>query len=353
MGEAVTKTVSIIGPDSARVTACAEKLRELVRPGTTVIVGAGPEARPDVVVAVVGDPTAEDVDIAQAVSESVGFVVLIVDATPRPWPHYPGWHSVESVEGAATLVNRACVDLTAWAGDAQRADAERLERVRMAIRLASHRISAELLGEVLGEPPGEQAKVRDRKGGAGSGTSAGASAGLGVGAGAGVSESEAEQLHQRFVQRLRVAVAEQGVCFPRVDTGSPALSAAAVSSTAPTPPHSSPRPTRERISGWALAAAGGLAGAAGVGALTYRITGSALAAIVAALLVWCALVGVRLWLVRSRHRAAQRRANAQRLREVWIALVADVISRLHIPRIADTIPTLPRGLNTHARRALL
>lgn len=341
----MTKTVSIIGPDSARVTACAEKLRELVRPGTTVIVGAGPEARPDVVVAVVGDPTAEDVDIAQAVSESVGFVVLIVDATPRPWPHYPGWHSVESVEDAATLVNRACVDLTAWAGDAQRADAERLERVRMAIRLASHRISAELLGEVLGEPPGEQAKARDRKGSAG--------ARAGVGAGAGVSESEAEQLHQRFVQRLRVAVAEQGVCFPRVDTGSPALSAAAVSSTAPTPPHSSPhsspRPTRERISGWALAAAGGLAGAAGVGALTYRITGSALAAIAAALLMWCALVGVRLWLVRSRHRAAQRRANAQRLREVWIALVADVISRLHIPRIADTILTLPRGLNTHAR----
>lgn len=331
-GEAVTKTVSIIGPDSARVTACAEKLRELVRPGTTVIVGAGPEARPDVVVAVVGDPTAEDVDIAQAVSESVGFVVLIVDATPRPWPHYPGWHSVESVEDAATLVNRACVDLTAWAGDAQRADAERLERVRMAIRLASHRISAELLGEVLGEPPGEQAKARDRQGGAG--------------AGAGVSESEAEQLHHRFVQRLRVAVAEQGVCFPRVDTGSPALSAAPHS---PTAPHSSPPPTRERISGWALAAAGGLAGAAGVGALTYRIISSAVAAIVAALLVWCALVGVRLWLVRSRHRAAQRRANAQRLREVWIALVADVISRLHIPRIADTIPTLPRGLNTHAR----
>lgn len=328
----MTKTVSIIGPDSARVTACAEKLRELVRPGTTVIVGAGPEARPDVVVAVVGDPTAEDVDIAQAVSESVGFVVLIVDATPRPWPHYPGWHSVESVEDAATLVNRACVDLTAWAGDAQRADAERLERVRMAIRLASHRISAELLGEVLGEPPGEQAKARDRQGGAG--------------AGAGVSESEAEQLHHRFVQRLRVAVAEQGVCFPRVDTGSPALSAAPHS---PTAPHSSPPPTRERISGWALAAAGGLAGAAGVGALTYRITGSALAAIVAALLVWCALVGVRLWLVRSRHRAAERRANAQRLREVWIALVADVISHLHIPRIADTIPTLPRGLNTHAR----
>lgn len=330
VGEAVTKTVSIIGPDSARVTACAEKLRELVRPGTTVIVGAGPEARPDVVVAVVGDPTAEDVDIAQAVSESVGFVVLIVDATPRPWPHYPGWHSVESVEDAATLVNRACVDLTAWAGDAQRADAERLERVRMAIRLASHRISAELLGEVLGESPGEQAKARDRQGGAG----------------AGVSESEAEQLHHRFVQRLRVAVAEQGVCFPRVDTGSPALSAAPHS---PTAPHSSPPPTRERISGWALAAAGGLAGAAGVGALTYRIISSALAAIVAALLVWCALVGVRLWLVRSRHRAAQRRANAQRLREVWIALVADVISRLHIPRIADTIPTLPRGLNTHAR----
>lgn len=337
----MTKTVSIIGPDSARVTACAEKLRELVRPGTTVIVGAGPEARPDVVVAVVGDPTAEDVDIAQAVSESVGFVVLIVDATPRPWPHYPGWHSVESVADAATLVNRACVDLTAWAGDAQRADAERLERVRMAIRLASHRISAELLGEVLGESPGEQAKARDRKGGAG--LSAGSASG------AGVSESEAEQLHQRFVQRLRVAVAEQGVCFPRVDTASPALSAAVVSSTAPTPSHSSPRPTRERISGWALAAAGGLAGAAGVGALTYRISGSSLAAIAAALLVWCALVGVRLWLVRSRHRAAQRRANAQRLREVWIALVADVISRLHIPRIADTIPTLPRGLNTHAR----
>lgn len=298
MGEVVPTIVSVIGPDSGVQHRVADALRVELGSGYTVKVGAGPDARPDVVIAAVGDPTAEDVDVVSAVAESQGLVVVFCgDATSSSsWPTRPGWLHASSVPEVAQLIRGLGVDMHRWESDAHRADSERQQRVGIAIRLVTNRLAHRLIGEPGTPPP--TGPVRG---------------------------SDVPEIHAEFLDGLRVAVLEQGVAFPSVDSSlAPQVEAEDVS-------------VWESVEPWAWLSA--VVAGTGMAALAWRLTGILVAAVLVGIVVAGLSVAARWWSRRAGRAEMESAQQCKRLRESWARIVADVISRLYIPRVADTLRT--------------
>ncbi|MDK8891630.1 hypothetical protein QQA05_09520 [Corynebacterium macclintockiae] len=300
------KTISVIGPDGRAVAECAALLRARVErtAGKTgekleVIEGAGPQQRPDIVVAVVSSATPEDREVARAVAQAMGVVLLWPfgsDAPSSAWVDTPGWVWCEGVDEVCDWIHELGVDLEEWEVDARRADAERLDRVRIATRLSATRIAQEVL---------DTAEESERSAG---------------------NREDFEDLHSAFMVRLRLAVLEQGALFPPLPE------------TQVQPPV---RPTvvaRARASLVPVAAAG-IAAGLGLGTMVGRIFG-VIAGIVVGLLVALAVVGARLAMLR--HEAWKTRAAKESavLRQHWAGVVTEVVARLDIPPVAPRIRNL-------------
>ncbi|HEY4599279.1 MAG TPA: hypothetical protein VIG58_07590, partial [Corynebacterium sp.] len=131
------KTIAVIGPDEAEAKKLAEQLT-----GVRAVPGAGPGKDIDGVVAVAGEPTVEAVEIVQAVARNIGVVAVLSD---QRWPNIPGVHVLGSrdVAGLQRLIDRLYVDTKQWEMAARRADQERLEQARVAIRLRMQRFIRE------------------------------------------------------------------------------------------------------------------------------------------------------------------------------------------------------------------
>ncbi|SUY84193.1 Uncharacterised protein [Corynebacterium jeikeium] len=312
------KTISVIGPNARAVAECAAQLRTRVEAKAStstagerfeVVEGAGPEQRPDIVVAVVGHASAEDREVARAVAQAMGVVLLWPfgsDAPSSEWGHTPGWVWCEDVDEVCGWIRALGVDVNEWEVQARRADAERLDRVRIATRLSATRIAQEVLED--------------------------ASAGDGVRGARDISGADGfEYLHAAFMARLRLAVLEQGVVFPalpQVQEEAPARPAAVMGSRASV----------------VLVAAAGLAAGLGLGTMVGRFLGP-LAGVIVGVLVTLAVVGARLVMLRSDALRARTAKEDAALRQHWSAVVTEVVARLEIPPVAPRIRDLAMEAN--------
>lgn len=284
------KTVSIIGPDGQRVRAVADQLEQLARSVASpsrefhVLVGGGPETRPDCVLAVAEQPTAEDLRVIKAVIGAMGVVVLFTDAHRAAWPDIPGALRVSSVGEAAEVIRSLRVDMKRWFADAHRADAERLDRVRISVRLAGGRLAKEC-----------------------------------------AQHDDVAAAHATFVAGLRHAVVCHGVHFPSVALDAPDV----------TPEWASPV---SRLETWLplVGALGAVAMGAGIG----RAVGNVAIGLALGVLVAVALVVLRLRLQKE-HAARLRSGEVQQaLQQHWAELVTQVVARLQIPRVSEQVRQL-------------
>jgi hypothetical protein len=306
--------ISVIGPDARAVEQVTAGVgTATARRGRRFAAGAGP-GEADGVVAVVtsSEVTAEDREVVRAVRDAMGVVVVYMPESPDD-PDGPagggvpaepgvvhcawgddGYAGQRSLAGLAEVVDGMWVDRERWAADARRADADRLDRVRIAVRLAAERIATELLGT------------------GGTGGAAGTAG--------------AEELERVFRARLTVAVLEQGVEMPHLAAPEGAGEEEDTSvASGGTVPHLV-----------TVAAALGAGGAAAAGVV--RLTGSLAAGVVAGVLVMTATAVVRWWAGRAarREQAAARRAAS--LRRRWAATVTDVVARIAVPPVAEQLP---------------
>lgn len=324
------KTISVIGPDAHAVAECAAQLRTRMESRASsstagerfeVVEGAGPEQHPDVVVAAVGHATAEDREVARAVAQAMGVVLLWPfgsDAPSSEWARTPGWVWCEDVDEVCGWIRALGVDVNEWEGQARRADAERLDRVRIATRLSATRIAQEVLEDV-----GAADQARGTIGGRGAGGARGVRGARGA--------DRFEYLHAAFMARLRLAVLEQGVVFPALPEAqeeAPARPAMAVGSRASV----------------VLAAAAGLAAGLGLGTMVGRLSG-AVAGVIVGVVVALAVVGARLVMLRSEALKARAAKEDAALRQHWATVVTEVVARLEIPPVAPRIRSLAMEAN--------
>lgn len=330
------KTISVIGPDARAVAECAAQLRTRVEAKAStstagerfeVVEGAGPEQRPDIVVAAVGHATAEDREVARAVAQAMGVVLLWPfgsDAPSSEWGHTPGWVWCEDVDEVCGWIRALGVDVNEWEVQARRADAERLDRVRIATRLSATRIAQEVL---------EDTDTAERaRGASGARRVRGARDAWGAwGVSAARGADRFEYLHAAFMARLRLAVLEQGVVFPALpetQEEAPARPSAVVGSRASV----------------VLAAAAGLAAGLGLGTMVARLSGP-VAGVMVGVLVTLAVVGARLVMLRSEALKARAAKEDAALRQHWATVVTEVVARLEIPPVAPRIRSLAMEAN--------
>ena len=307
--------ISVIGPDARAVEQVTAGVRTAAgRPGRRFTAGAGP-GEADGVVAVVTSAvvTADDMEVVRAVRDTMGVVVVYtqdgVDVADEAGVVHCTWGADghagrRSLVGLADVIDGMWVDMDRWEADARRADADRLDRVRIAVRLAADRIATELLDQ---DAPGI--------GGAGEVGEAG----------------EADELDRLFRARLSVAVLEQGVEMPHLaPVGSRDVEEASTVPVADT----QPRATVSRLVTGAAAVGAGLAAAAGV----LRVTDSVLVAALAGVVVMAMTATVRWWVGRvARREQAAARLTAT-LRRRWAATVTDVVARIAVPTVAGRLP---------------
>ncbi|MGP5931536.1 hypothetical protein [Corynebacterium glyciniphilum] len=307
--------ISVIGPDARAVEQVTAGVRTAAgRPGRRFTAGAGP-GEADGVVAVVTSAvvTADDMEVVRAVRDAMGVVVVYtqdgVDVADEAGVVHCTWGADghagrRSLVGLADVIDGMWVDMGRWEPDARRADADRLDRVRIAVRLAADRIATELLDQ---DAPGI--------GGAGEVGEAG----------------EADELDRLFRARLSVAVLEQGVEMPHLaPVGSRDVEEASTVPVADT----QPRATVSRLVTGAAAVGAGLAAAAGV----LRVTDSVLVAALAGVVVMAMTATVRWWVGRvARREQAAARLTAT-LRRRWAATVTDVVARIAVPTVAGRLP---------------
>ena len=89
-----------------------------------------------------GEPTADNLRVVKAVIE-YGCGGFIARRPRYCLADIPGALRVSSVEEVAKVIRSLRVDMKRWFADAHRADAERLDRVRISVRLAGGRLSKE------------------------------------------------------------------------------------------------------------------------------------------------------------------------------------------------------------------
>ncbi len=306
--------ISVIGPDARAVEQVTAGVRTAAgRPGRRFTAGAGP-GEADGVVAVVTSAvvTADDMEVVRAVRDTMGVVVVYtqdgVDVADEAGVVHCTWGADghagrRSLVGLADVIDGMWVDMDRWEADARRADADRLDRVRIAVRLAADRIATELLDQ---DAPGI--------GGAGEVGEAG----------------EADELDRLFRARLSVAVLEQGVEMPHLaPVGSRDVEEASTVPVADT----QPRATVSRLVTGAAAVGAGLAAVAGV----LRVTDSVLVAVLAGVVVMAMTATVRWWVGRvARREQAAARLTAT-LRRRWAATVTDVVARIAVPTVAGRL----------------
>lgn len=283
------KTIAVIGPEQAAVEKVAAQLI-----GVRALPGAGPGEGIDGVVAVAGEATEEAVEIVQAVARRIGAVAVVTD---HRWPNIPGVYvlSSQDASGLQRLIDHLYVDVRRWEVDARRADQQRVEQTRVAIRLRMQRFIREgCTARDLGEPG-----------------------------------SEARQLvHQRFLAELRVAVLAQGILCPPLD--------------ATPPPAATPVEVPGRSAQLATLAAG-VVGIVGLLFAVGRLAGFPWLGLVLGLLAAAALGWFRLSAQQRSVARAQREADFRLLQEAWGAQVTEVIARMQVPRVAEQL-TIPAGV---------
>lgn len=293
-GDPHVKTVAVIGPDHARAQAVATQLMRC-----RAVVGAGPQDNPDGVIAVVGECTERDYEVVNAVRQAMGAVILYrvrapqdrpqhqpqdqEQPPPTPWPEQVGVFHCTSVAEVQEAVDGLVLSRSRWTADARRADLERADRVRIAVRVEMNKVTQALIDDGAAEDP--------------------------------------QAAHEQFLRRLRAAVLRQGVAWPAVDTECD-LEAAV---------------QRRNVAGEFSALAAGLLGGLLAGFALGRVLGQPLLGLAVGLLIAVVGAGTRLFMVRSSHRAAEVAKRGAALRETWMGLVADVMSRVNIPRVADQI----------------
>ncbi|MEY8565624.1 hypothetical protein AALF15_03505 [Corynebacteriaceae bacterium 7-707] len=300
--------ISVIGPDARAVEQVTAGVRTSAgRPGRRFAAGAGP-GEADGVVAVVTSPevTAEDMEVVRAVRDAMGVVVVYTRDGPDggaladetgvvhcTWGD-DGYAGRTSLAGLAEVLDGMWVDLGRWAADARRADADRLDRVRIAVRLAADRTATELLDN------------------AGTGGTV-----------------DAVELDRAFRARLTVAVLEQGVEMPH-------LAPADVSEEEGTPATASgpPRGLAPRVVTATAAVGAGAAAAAGV----VRLTDSVAAGVAVGVVVTVATAAARWWAGRTARREQAAARLAASLRRRWAVTVTDVVARLSVPPVAGRLP---------------
>lgn len=288
------RVVSIIGPDREYVQQNAMQIREkLHTTGASwkVLTGAGPESHPDAVVAVLNVASAKDLDVASAVATAIGSVIIL-SSSNLDTQDIPGVRIARTIPEVCELLQRAGTDMARWISDAHRADAERLDRIRIAIRLEAHRIAGELTEQ-------------------------------------GIRKEEWRHIHSLFCALLRVEVLRQGASFPSVKLAPPI------------PPHNSDLPkqklTVKKISLLITTVVTMAIAVAGAGYGLGRIIGTPIVGFIVGSVVGIVLGAIKL---AELHKEKEHHAHMQRaqvLKSHWSSLVTDVSSRIHIPRIGEMI----------------
>lgn len=335
-GRTGRSVVSVIGPDREAATAVATALGHRL-PGRTFVVGAGP-AEATGVIAVTGagaagpsgrsgppdppgqtgaPPAVRDATVVRAVRDSTGGCVLYTGSggtdgaagPPDLTADEPGvtvvrWTgddptSPGNLDGLVDAVRSLWVDVPRWLSDVRRADADRIDRVRVAVRLAAERDAADLLD------PGT-VDVTDPAG--------------------------RRHLTNLFRARLRCTVLEQGVEWPHVPgpDGPDATHAADATDGAGAGRDDG---DRQRVLLLVVASLGaGLAVALGAGRLAGPVVGA-----LAGLVVAGALGLVRWRTLATARRARDRARWTARLRREWSAVATEVVARLRVPTVADAL----------------
>lgn len=273
------KKVSVIGPDAAQVRQVAQQLQRC-KP----LVGAGPQDQPDGVVAVVHGWSAEDQQVVEAVAQAMGMAIIL---TQGEWPPQVGVLVCSDVSAVQRAIDEAVLDRERWAGDARRADVDRADQVRVAVRLEVHQVASDLLQG---------------------------------------SEAMPER-HEMFVRHLRRAVLRQGVPWPVVPVA-----------------EAPDMPSARRMLGMddaamhvALTVLASCAGGVAVAVACARLFGNPAVGILIGVLVAVAGAMGRWWLARQKLADARRAQEAAVLKEAWTALTADVLARIRIPRVAEEV----------------
>lgn len=276
--KSMVTTISVIGPAQQRVEDVVGQLRSRY-PHWRVLAGAGPDANPTAVVAVVDQWDEPAREVITAVAAGQGCVLIFSDAE---LPSLPGALQINSLEDIPAALG---VDERAWNSDAFRADAERADRVKIAIRLGANRIAKELTAEGVYSP------------------------------------EQWEQSYQDFLQQLRQETLCHGVEFPSVDRHVPDYPEVA----------STIAPLDLAIAG---AAAGG---AVAAGFAIGRAFGAPLLGLILGGLVAVGLGVGRIIILRRTHADAAAEQRAAALTHQALALTTTVIARINLPRVHTTI----------------
>lgn len=279
------KKIAVIGPDQRTVHAVASQLTRC-----RAVVGAGPQDDLNGVVAVVGAWTPEDQKVVDAVSQAMGAVMLYrpprsrsAEPEGRAWQEQPGVYHCATVADVQEAVDTIVLNSQRWLADARRADLERSERVRVAVKLEMNRVASEI--------------IQDPQ----------------------LTDSAAA--HRTYTQHLRVALLRQGVACPTfTEPESRELDAG-----------------REARVQQIIALVAGLIGGLALGFAIGRALGQPLWGVLAGVVL--ALFGAvaRVWMVQAAERKARAAQRAVALKEAWNALTADVLARVQIPRVADAV----------------
>ena len=274
-------TISVIGPSRHRVQQAAERLRVL-RPQWQVLEGAGPDVSPTAVLAAVGPWDGPAREVVSAVCSGQGQAFVLSDATAE-LP--PGAESLSSIEDFPDVLEAQQLDQRRWNADAFRADAERADRVKIALRLSATRAAKAIAAEGIHSP------------------------------------AEWDHGLQEFNALLRRETLAQGVEFPSVEQAPPEYPSVASAIT----------PVDIAIAG---AAAGG---AVAAGFAVGRAFGAPVVGLVLGLLVATGLGVGRIMMLRrgQAHAAATQRAAA--FTQQANTITTAVIARINIPRITTEI----------------
>lgn len=327
------RVVSVIGPDRMSV----DRLSATVR-GCRVRPGAGPGEGVDGVVAVVPRLGEEELEVVRAVRDAMGVCVVAVtgdDAAspPPPPPAEPGV-VVCTPATVNAVVGELWVDRGRWVADARRADADRLERVRIAVRIDGERACRDVARAWVegrcADPDAVMAAALRRTvlahgvavpplpapGGGACGGAGGAGAGAGGdggadGAGGGAGDGGADG----------AGGGGGGAAGPAATAGH---GAAGVEGPSP-------------LTGAVVTGTGAMAGGVASGAAVLRAGAPVWVAVAVGLVVTGAVAGVRWWMDRQRAAARRRAREVAAWRERWSAQIAACVVQLRVPRVADAV----------------
>ncbi len=280
--------VAVIGPEAEAVARVAQGIRGL-RAQWKVAENVGPDWEPDAVLAAISAWDSTTIEVVRAVVMSRGRVVVLRESQrelEQPAPKgLPGVVEVDSLQMAIVQIEGCALDRRQWEADAARADAERNERINIAIRVEGNRLATEL-----------------SRGGI-------------------HSKQEWEERMAEFVIGLHTQVLGQGVAIPQVGH---------VEADWPHVPRQTRWQELALISVACIGAiAAGLALGKAIGALWVGLAVGLMLAGVVGAVRWRAAQNA------YRSRAAEHRGAA--FRQAAIGYITSVVARMQIPRMREHI----------------